>query len=70
MFKLQVKPHPLYLLQGEISVKSGVIIDREHTGISLDSAGRGVFTFDIQAVNQKPVTAGDLGEDFTIRETV
>ena len=39
-------------MQGIVSIRSGVTVDREHTDVLTDSEGNGIVSFIIEAVNE------------------
>lgn len=54
-----------YCMQGEIFIRSGSVVDREaSTGLQINSAGEGVISFEIIAVNE------GVDKDLTATATV
>lgn len=66
---LELISTPLSLtLQGSIFIPSGETIDREDPFLQIDSLGRGVLSFRIEAVNQ--ATTGSFTATATVRCTI
>ena len=52
--------------QGNIYIVSGEVVDREDSGLNVDSDGRGILNFDILAINEGPRTMPDLTATATV----
>ena len=52
--------------QGNIYIVSGEVVDREDSGLNVDSDGRGILNFDILAINEGPGTMPDLTATATV----
>lgn len=52
------------MLQGEINLRSGAVLDREDPAVLINSLGQGVLTFTVQAANNAPT--GNLSSTATV----